>query len=92
MIGDRVYDPISNTMGKIHSDVDGWYIVNTENDSYRCHGSGVVNVDEVLRTVKDGKRCAGLVDLYELPLRDLINWLEFPTWSRPNCETELAHE
>lgn len=99
MIGDTIYDCLSHKLGNVTAHAydsvnDEWsFSVTLSNGNLVVRkAKEMVNIDEAKRTTNKGYRCAALTSLYELPLRDLVNWLEFPIWARPNCDIEGGHE
>jgi len=45
-----------------------------------------------LDSVRAGKFCEELRQLYMMPHREMVDWTQFPMWARPDCVTDLAHE
>lgn len=100
MIDDTVYDCLSHKLGKVKA----FHAYDSGNNEWSStielsNGNSVirtdkelVNIDAARRTANAGYRCSALADLYEMPLRELVNWLEFPVWARPNCDIEGGHE
>lgn len=45
-----------------------------------------------LKTCQEGKFTEELRVLYQMPLRERVPWVLFPSWARPNDHVEGAHE
>ena len=46
----------------------------------------------ILQTTLEGRVPPELKELYKFPVRNHVDWTLFPSWARPDVETEGCHE
>lgn len=51
-----------------------------------------IDVNHALEQAKQGRFTPELKKLYNMPYRNTVDWTQFPTWARPDYETEGCHE
>lgn len=51
-----------------------------------------IDVNFALEQCKNGKVTPELKKLYDMPYRKMVDWTLFPSWARPDQETEGCHE
>ena len=51
-----------------------------------------IDYRQVLQVCREGRVPPELKELYNHPVRNQVDWSEFPVWARPDMETENGHE